>query len=296
MRRTWGLALLFAAANGAWAQYVVSARAGTINLTTGQVFVNDRPVERKPTKFPTLKDGQLLRTNNGRAEILLGPGVFARLGPHAALRMVNSRLEDTQVEIAQGAVLVEVIEIANGDNLHVLLGGTRTSFRGIGLHRFDADTGDLSVFGGHAQVSAGEQTFDAARGRVVHLRDIAVESRFDPHGKDELLQWAAARSFRLFISNPAARMRLTNWEVTNAGAGGSNIGSDQNRSYYFNRDYGVTFIQRGPIGSVAFRQAVLPSGADLAPRRDPAPRPPTSGQPIPIVTYPGPASGGGFPN
>jgi hypothetical protein len=79
------------------------------NLQCGQI------PDRKSTKLPTLKDGQLLRTNNGRAEILLGPGVFVRLGPHAALRMVNSRLEDTQIEIEQGAALVEVVEIANGD-------------------------------------------------------------------------------------------------------------------------------------------------------------------------------------
>jgi hypothetical protein len=293
MLRSLGLALLFAAANSAWAQYVINARAGTINFTTGQISVDDRPVDRTSTKFSTLKDGQLLRTNNGRAEILLGPGVFVRLGPHAALRMVNSRLEDTQIEIEQGGALVEVIEIANGDNLHVLLGGTRTGFRGIGLHRLDADSGDLSVYGGHAEVSTGARTFDASRGCVIHLRDARTESRFDPHKKDPLLEWAANRSFRLFISNPAARARLTNWEVTNAGA--YNVASDQNRSYYFNRDFGVTFIERGPGSSLHIRPDLLPSG-DLHPRNDPAPRLPTTNSPIPIVTYPGPASNGPFPN
>jgi hypothetical protein len=295
MGRSLGLALLFAAANSAWAQYVVSARAGTINFTTGQVLVDDRPAERRSTKFPTLKDGQLLRTNNSRAEILLGPGVFVRLGPHAALRMVNSRLEDTQIEIEQGAALVEVIEIANGDNLHVLLGGTSTTFRGIGLHRFDVDSGDLFVYGGHAEVSASGQTLQAARGHVIHLRELSGEGRFDPHEKDPLLQWAASRSFRLFISNPAARARLTNWEVTDASAGGYAVASDQNRSYYFNRDFGVTFISRVPGRSTPVR-TMPPSFGDLYPRRDPAPRPPTANSPIPAVTYPGPASNGPFPN
>lgn len=292
MLRSLPLALLLAVANSAWAQYVVSARAGTINFSTGEVSVDDRPVERKPNKFVRLKDGQVLQTNRGRAEILLGPGVFVRLGPHAALRMVNSRLQDTQIEIERGVALVEVIEIANGDDLHVLLGDTRTTFRGIGLHRFDADAGELSVFGGHAQVSAGERTFDGTRGRIIHLREAptATESRFDPREKDGLLRWAANRSFHLFISNPAARARLTNWEVTNAGG---NPVSDQNRSYYFNPDFGVTFIARGPAGAINVRpDLLLPS---LGPRNDPAPRPPTASQPIPAVTYPGPASGGPFP-
>ncbi len=276
MLRSLTPALLFVAANSAVAQYVVSARAGTINFSVGQVSVDDKPVERKSNKFPALKDGQLLRTDNGRAEILLGPGVFLRLGPHAALRMVDSRLPDTQLKIEQGVALVEVIEIPNGSNLHVLLDDTRTAFRGIGLHRFDADSGDLSVYGGHADVSAGAQAFDASRGHTIHLRDVPIESRFDPRDKDPLLQWAAARSFRLYITNPAARARLTNWEVSNA-------------MYYFNRDFGVQFISHIQTRSPA------PAFADLLPRQDPAPRPPSAGSQVPIVTYPGPASGGYFP-
>jgi hypothetical protein len=282
MLRSVGLALLFTAANPAWAQYVVSARAGTINFVTGQVTVDDKPVERKPNKFVTLKDGQLLRTGNGRAEVLLGPGVFVRLGPHAALRMENSRLTDTQVKLEQGTALVEVIEMANGSSLHVLLGDTRTAFRGIGLHRFDADSGNLSVYGGHADVTAGGQTFDASRGRVVHLLDTPTETRFDPREKDPLLQWAASRSFHLYITNPLARARTTNWEVSNG-------------TYYFNRDFGVQFISRIWTPSPQTRPGLMPPpSGDLYPRQDPAPRPPTSSTPIPIVTYPGPASGG-FP-
>ncbi|HTA45836.1 MAG TPA: hypothetical protein VK789_25495 [Bryobacteraceae bacterium] len=293
MGRSLGLALLFAAARFASAQYVVSARAGTIHFTTGQVSVDDQPVDRKPTKFLTLKDGQLVRTKNGRAEILLGPGVFLRLGPHAAMRMVNSRLEDTQVEIQQGTALVEVIEVANGSNLHVLLGDARTTFRGIGLHRFDADAGDLYVYGGHAEVSTGTRVFDTFRGRVVHLRDAPTESRFDPREKDDLFQWAARRSFRLFISNPAARERLTTWEVSNVSAAGYSNDSDQNRSYYFNPDFGVTFVSRIPGGSALGRPAPAPSG-DLSPRQNSGQRPPM-GPSVPAFSYPGSASGGPFP-
>jgi hypothetical protein len=280
MRRALTPALLFALANSAWAQYVVSARAGTINWSNGQVSLNDRPVERKSNKFPTMKDGQVLRTENGRAEVLLGPGIFLRLGPFATLRMVNSRLTDTQVKIEHGTALVEVIEIANGSNLHVLLGNSVTGFRGIGLHRFDADSGVLSVYGGHADVSAGAQMFDASRGRVVHVNDVPVETRFDPREKDPLLQWAAGRSFRLFISNPAARERLTNWEVANG-------------TYYFNRDFGVQFISRVQTHPMLSRQTGMPP-IDIGPRDDPASRP--SGNPgIPTIPYPGQAAGGGFP-
>jgi len=61
------------------------------------------------------------------------------------------------------------------------------------------------------------------------------------------------------------RARLTNWEVTNASAGGGySVAGDQNRSYYFNRDFGVPFIERGPGSSLHIRPDLLPSG-DLYP-------------------------------
>ena len=281
MLRPLGCALLVITANSAWAQYVISARAGTINFITGQVSIDDKSVERKSNKFPTLKEGQLLRTDNGRAEVLLGPGVFVRLGPHAALRMVNSRLTDTQVKIEHGAALVEVIEIANGSTVHVLLGDTSTAFRGIGLHRFDADSGDVRVYGGHADVSAGAQIFDATRGRIIHMLAPPTETRFDPRDKDPLLQWAAGRSFRLYITNPAARARLTNWEVSNA-------------TYYYNRDFGVQFTSRIQTRSPLDRPPPSPSLTDLIDRQDPATKPAGNSN-IPALTYPGPASGGNFP-
>ena len=263
--------MLVAAAHSAWAQYVVSARAGTISFINGTVSIDDKTVERKSNKFPALKDGQLLRTGDGRAEILLGPGVFVRLGAHAAIRMVNSHLTDTQVKLERGTALVEVIEIANGSNVHVLLGDTSTSFRGIGLHRFDADTGDVSVYGGHADVTSGAQTFDATRGREIHLLPPPTESRFEPRAKDPLLQWAAARSFHLYITNPAARRRLTNWEPSNG-------------RYYYNRDYGVQFISRIQTFPSLAPPVFAPPVSDGSGRGN------SNG---PTVSYPGPASGGG---
>lgn len=292
MARSLGLALWLAAANFASAQYVVSARAGTINFTTGQVSVDDQPVDRNPAKILTLRDGQLVRTKNGRAEILVGPAVFLRLGPRSVMRMVNSRLEDTQIEIQEGTALLEVIDVANGGNLHVLMGGARTAFRGTGLHRFDANAGDLYVYGGHATVSTSGPIFDSFRGRVVHLRDVPTESRFDARKKDDLLQWSARRSFRLFISNPAARARLSNWEVVNIGIAGDSIASDQDRSYYFNPDFGVTFVSRTSGGSGLGGSTLIPPGD---PNQNPMLKPPTglSGN---AVGYSGSPSGGSFPH
>src|SRR5580698_169596 len=208
------LALLLLGTHAAWAQYVVSARAGTIHYIRGQVSVDGQPVRRTPLQFPMLREGQVLRTGNGRAEVLLGPGVFLRLGEHGALRMLDTRLENAEVEVQQGTALVEVVEMPQGSDIHVVLGPTRTGFKGIGLHRFEAGANELRVFGGHAEVFADDRRVEAGRGTVVHLGGNLSVSRFDPPRKDALHLWAARRSFLLYSSNLEARSRRTNWEVT----------------------------------------------------------------------------------
>ena len=79
-------ALLALAPSGALAQQAISARAGLINVADGDVFLADarsgslKPFERRPTELVELKEGQTLETQEGRAELLLTPGAFLRIG------------------------------------------------------------------------------------------------------------------------------------------------------------------------------------------------------------------------
>ena len=237
------LGILLAGTVPAWSQYVVSARAGTINYIRGQVSVDGQALQRSPTSFPMLHEGQVLGTGAGRAEILLGPGVFLRLAEHGTLLMLSTRLDDAQVEVQQGTALVEVVDIVKDSDVHILLGRTRTGFKGMGLHRFAADSNELRVFGGHAEVFAGDQKVEAGRGRLVHLGDTLAVSRFDPRQRDGLLQWAARRSFFLFRSNATAHQHQSNWEVRRVTPGSDRAGlpTDQDLTYVSNRDFGVVF-------------------------------------------------------
>ena len=234
MARTGALALLLLGSHTAWAQYVVGAQAGTIHHIEGEVSVDGQSVRATPPKFPVLQEGQMLRTGIGRAEVLLGSGVFLRLGDRGALRMLNTLLENTEVEVLQGTALVEVVAMPIGSDVHVVVGATRTGFKGIGLHRFEAESNELLVFGGHAEVFAADQTLEAGRGTVVHLGDTLSVSKFDTRRKDALHQWAARRSFLLYSSNPLAHFRITNWEVTM-------VTPADNKAVVFSRDFGVTF-------------------------------------------------------
>src|SRR5712664_4112631 len=80
------------------AQSVISAHSGLIHYVEGRVLLDGKPVEVKLTAFPELKEKMELRTEDGRAEVLLNPGVFLRLGENSAVRMVTNKLSDSQME------------------------------------------------------------------------------------------------------------------------------------------------------------------------------------------------------
>jgi hypothetical protein len=201
----------------AFAQHVIGARAGTVHFTAGEVSADGQPLRATPLVFPLLKNGQRVQTANGRVEILLGPAIFLRLAANGALRMVNTDLDDTRVELLKGSALVEVVEMTKRDRLEIRFGETRTEFKEMGLYRFDLDRSSLRVFGGQAEVRSDSHLVHAGRGKIVDLNPSLAISRFNPRETDDLHQWAAQRSFGLFASSPEAQEHQTHWEITPSG-------------------------------------------------------------------------------
>src|SRR5260370_23254942 len=93
-----GLAVGVMAAVCGFAQSVISAHSGVIHYTEGKVLVNDKAYETKTSEFGDLKENSVLKTEEGRAEMLLTPGVFLRLGENSSVRMTSNRLSDTRGE------------------------------------------------------------------------------------------------------------------------------------------------------------------------------------------------------
>src|SRR5579863_5095546 len=75
----------------AWGQSVISAHSGVIHYIEGQVTVDGAAIHPKSTQFPDIRPDQVLATEDGRAEILLTPGVFLRLPENSSARMKIGR-------------------------------------------------------------------------------------------------------------------------------------------------------------------------------------------------------------
>ncbi len=87
----------------AWAQSVISAHSGVVDYIEGDVSIDGTAIHPKFAEFPDVKAGQLVATAEGRAEILLTPGVFLRMAENTSVRMLSNALADTRLEVVSGS-------------------------------------------------------------------------------------------------------------------------------------------------------------------------------------------------
>ena len=184
------------------AQYVVSAKAGLVNLAEGQVQLDGHSLESSLTHYPDIKEGSVLTTEEGRAEVLLTPGVTLRLGDHASLKMITNRLIDTRVELLSGKAVVEADEIAKDTSVTVVVNNAAVSLPKAGIYRFDSGLARLRVYKGEAAVQADSETRLVGAGREYTLGDAdATVGKFSTDDTDALDNWSHRRAELMAMAN-----------------------------------------------------------------------------------------------
>src|SRR5579871_3788911 len=129
------------------------AMPGTLNYVEGEASIGDQTLTSKDVGTADLQNGQTLETGNGKAEILLTPGVFLRLGSDSAVNMVSTNLTDTQVALRKGEAMLEVDQLYKENYIHISQPGADTRVLKPGLYDFDATNQQVRVFDGKAEVS-----------------------------------------------------------------------------------------------------------------------------------------------
>lgn len=197
------LALVFLCSSLATAQpRTISARAGTISYQRGTVHVDDQLVHATYGDHPPfqMKNGQHLRIENGRVELLLGSGVYLRMLGPSAIRMQETQLADTQVVIENGSAFIEVAGMNKDARLRVVCGESNTELKRDGSYRFDAPTeaiaGKLRILSGEATVLRDGVAVKGRTGLAVDLAAGLQLSKFDLRDGDALQAWAERRSRR----------------------------------------------------------------------------------------------------
>jgi hypothetical protein len=219
-----GLAVVVALGIGpAFGQPVTSAKSGVVAYLEGKVYLENERLEFSAVHFPQVKENGTLRTEDGRAEVLLTPGVVLRLGENSSLKMLTNRLIDTRLELLAGSAVVEADNVEKGTSVTVVCKSGTVGISKMGIYRFDAEPGRLRVFKGLADVKLGSETVEAILvpgGKAIGLAgDTATAEKFDIEDTDSLDRWSGRRAMVLAMANPSAAKSASSRPTVSFGMG-----------------------------------------------------------------------------
>jgi hypothetical protein len=194
------LGTLFAPAFGA-----NPAHPGTLNFIEGSAYIEGKPLTSEAVGSTDLDPGQVLSTGQGKAEILLTPGVFLRLDDNSSVKMISPDLTFTQVGLEHGRASVEVDEIHPQNDIQIVAGGVPTELLKTGLYEFNANNDTARVFGGKAAVHEGEDKWIVIKSHhefALNAVDSQKPRSFDTKAaQDEFYNWNSLRSQYLSEAN-----------------------------------------------------------------------------------------------
>jgi hypothetical protein len=219
-----GLSLAALAASVCSAQVVTSAHSGTVHYFEGDVSIDGTPVQKQNARFTEMKEQETLRTAQGRAEVLLTPGVFLRVGENSSIRLLDNRLVSTRVEVVSGNVMIE----SDDPQMSIKDSPVTLIYRDYqirmirhGLVEIGSDPSEVKVFKGEAEVSTADNRAIVKEGQKVPFAAGLVSEKFDMKAADDLYLWARDRSQSLSAANmTSARTLNANCMVDCGGSGG----------------------------------------------------------------------------
>ena len=172
------------------------AQPGALNYVEGLVTLNGQPVTRGNIGRAELGRGQVLATTDGRAEVLLTPGVFLRLDHNSAVRMVSTDLVDSVIEVMNGRAMLEADWVPKETRLEVDTKGAQVVLDKKGLYEVDADKAAVTTYDGKAIVKVAGRHTDLNKDECVALENNPKLHTSWVHrdSTDSLYAWSRVRS------------------------------------------------------------------------------------------------------
>jgi hypothetical protein len=168
---------------------------GTVNYVEGSVSLDGQPLTSASVGSAAVAENDVLSTAQGRAEVLLTPGVFLRLGDNSAVRMISPNLTDTSVALLNGKATVEVAELFKENRIQVGVNGIPTTLLKRGLYEFNATQPQVAVYDGEAAVLSGDRQIKVKKGHEADLTGLVHVAKFDRKTQqDQLYAWSNLRS------------------------------------------------------------------------------------------------------
>ncbi len=190
----------------AWASTSAnSALPGTLNYVEGKVSMAGQTLDSKSIGSAELQAGQSITTENGKAEVLLTPGVFLRVGVNSSVELISPSITDTQVGVDKGDAMIEVAEIHPENDIRITEGSTSARLLKTGLYDFNLNQQQFRVFDGKASVEEGGRQVTVKGGHEISLASNnplkAQKFNKKSYEEDDLYRWSSLRSAYLAEAN-----------------------------------------------------------------------------------------------
>lgn len=180
--------------------------AGMLNYVEGQASINGQALAQQSAGSARLQPGQTLATQNGRAEMLLTPGVLVRLDDNSAVMMNNPGIPDTDIAVKGGRVMVEADQVMPANHINVTEGDATVRLMTHGLYDLDAAHNLVRVFDGRAEVTVAGKTHLLQAGHQFDLSQAKLHAKgFNKKAnEDAFYRWSSLRSAYLAEANADA--------------------------------------------------------------------------------------------
>jgi hypothetical protein len=185
-------------------QLVVSVHSGVVHFSEGSVFIDEHPLDQKLGTFASVKEGSTLRTEEGRAEVLLTPGVFLRIDENSSIRMISNAIKDTRVEFVGGSVIVDSLDASADSAAVITYKDCQIRFPQKGVYRMDSEPPVLQVYNGGAEVTHDGKPSSVDTSHLFFFTLGLVTQKFGEGADDEFYQWSKDRSDFISADNRSA--------------------------------------------------------------------------------------------
>lgn len=182
-----------------------AAQPGTLNYLEGQATLGSQSLAADSIGKVRVDSGQTFTTQqDAKAEILLTPGVFLRLGESSVATMISSTLTNTRVALEEGEAFAEVDEIHPYNELSIAQDGVSIELEKMGLYNFNANLHLFRVLDGEGVVDDGEKKIKVKSGEQVDLAARPLRAKKLDRKEveaEDLYRWTSLRSSYLAEAN-----------------------------------------------------------------------------------------------
>jgi hypothetical protein len=205
--------------------YTISAKPGAVNYMEGPASINGQPITANSKKIFLNANDTLETGSASKAEVLLAPGVFVRLGAASSIKMITPSLVNTEIEVTGGEVVVEMAQYEAKAALHIIDHGAVTTPTKTGLYRFEGQPALVQVLDGKVEVEDNGKRVELGKDHELALDGDSKAQKFSAKkAEDDLYAWSKVRDQYVSAASYSAARNVSIGNGFDAAYGGGYFG------------------------------------------------------------------------